>query len=104
MKENLSDVEKEGLRRGNEFIENGRAYAIEHATKPSTIGLLLASNPLALLAWYVHNRETIDGTLINLLQDWREISRLVGWLTESFPTSIYSYRQVRPPCPTEKQR
>jgi len=78
VKENLSDVEKEGLHRGNEFIENGRAYAIEHATKPSTIGLLLASNPLALLAWYVHNRETIDGTLINLLQDWREISRLVG--------------------------
>ena len=55
VKGELSEVEKEGLRRGNGFVENGRAYALEHGTKPSTIGFVLASNPLALLAWYVCN-------------------------------------------------
>ena len=56
VKRELSEVEKEGLRRGNGFVEKGRAYALEHGTRPSTIGFVLASNPLALLAWYVQNR------------------------------------------------
>lgn len=33
------------------FRVSGSAYAQMHATRPSTIGHVLASSPLALLAW-----------------------------------------------------
>ncbi|KAH0339789.1 epoxide hydrolase 1, partial [Aureobasidium melanogenum] len=32
-------------------LETGSSYAIQHATKPATISLVLSSNPVALLAW-----------------------------------------------------
>lgn len=51
--DDVDDLEKEGLDRTFEFKRLGSAYALEHATKPSTIGLVLATNPLALLAWCV---------------------------------------------------
>jgi microsomal epoxide hydrolase len=51
--ENMSALEKEGLERSDKFGRLGSAYALEHATKPSTIGLVLDANPLSLLAWYV---------------------------------------------------
>jgi microsomal epoxide hydrolase len=35
----------------NAFITTGLAYAIEQGTRPSTIGLVLSTNPMALLAW-----------------------------------------------------
>jgi microsomal epoxide hydrolase len=47
----LSEVERQGLQRRAEFMNTGRAYALEHATRTSTIGHVLASNPIALLAW-----------------------------------------------------
>lgn len=47
----ISDVEKQGLKRADTFLALGSSYAVLHATKPSTIGLVLASNPIALLAW-----------------------------------------------------
>ncbi len=50
--DDLTDSEKQGLARGLDFYTMGSAYALEHATKPSTIGLVLASNPMALMAWY----------------------------------------------------
>ena len=48
-----NDREIEGLKRGAEFAKTGSAYAMEHGTRPSTIGFALASSPLALLAWQV---------------------------------------------------
>jgi microsomal epoxide hydrolase len=39
------------LQRGKDFLEFGAAYSLEQATRPSTIGLVLGSSPLALLAW-----------------------------------------------------
>jgi len=47
------DLERKGLEREACFIKVGSAYAFEHASRPSTIGFVLASNPLALLAWCV---------------------------------------------------
>ena len=49
--DDLTPVEKEGLDRGTNFTTFAAAYALEHATRPSTIGLALASSPIALLAW-----------------------------------------------------
>ena len=47
----ISLSEQIGLDRANEFKKTGSSYALQHATRPSTIGFVLASNPVALLAW-----------------------------------------------------
>lgn len=47
----ISDAEQQGVLRAREFGKFGIAYAVEHATKPSTIGLVLSSSPVAFLAW-----------------------------------------------------
>ncbi len=49
----MSHAEEEGLRRAEWFKRIGSAYALEHETRPSTIGFALGSNPVSLLAWYV---------------------------------------------------
>jgi microsomal epoxide hydrolase len=49
----IEDHEKAGLERGDSFGKFGAAYAQEHMTRPSTIGFVLSSSPLALLGWYV---------------------------------------------------
>lgn len=48
----VTDWEKEGLVRAAGWTNDGSAYCIEHATRAATIGLVLSSSPLALLAWY----------------------------------------------------
>jgi microsomal epoxide hydrolase len=47
----LNELDRKGLERAAEFMKTGSAYALEHATRTSTIGHVLASNPVALLAW-----------------------------------------------------
>lgn len=47
----LDAIDHIGLERGKEFNITGNAHASEHVTRPSTIGRVLASSPLALLAW-----------------------------------------------------
>lgn len=47
----LPKHEEDGLKRMEKFFTKGRAYAHEHGTKPATIGLVMASSPVAQLAW-----------------------------------------------------
>jgi len=47
----ITEAEHKGLRRAREFMQTGSSYAVQHATKPATIGLVLSTNPIALLAW-----------------------------------------------------
>ena len=49
--EGLTPEEVQHLERVKLWRLKGMAYAIEHGTRPATIGLVLSSNPLALLAW-----------------------------------------------------
>jgi microsomal epoxide hydrolase len=49
--ESLTDSEQAGVERGTTFIATENAYAKEAASRPATIGLVLSTNPLALLAW-----------------------------------------------------
>ncbi|KAH0041822.1 alpha/beta-hydrolase, partial [Aureobasidium melanogenum] len=49
--DDVSEAEHKGLDRAREFLRTGSSYAIQHATKPATISLVLSSNPVALLAW-----------------------------------------------------
>lgn len=47
----LTALEKNGLERMNEFRTMGTGYMVEHGTRPSTIGHVVSTNPMALLAW-----------------------------------------------------
>lgn len=49
--DSLSDFERTNAERGMTFVASENAYAKEQASRPATIGLILSSNPLALLAW-----------------------------------------------------
>lgn len=49
---NLNEQSRQGLERAAWFQSVASAYAQEHATRPATIGLVLSSSPIALLAWY----------------------------------------------------
>jgi len=93
----LTAKEEEGLKRGEDFVKMGAAYSLEHATRPSTIGLVLGSSPMALLAWIGEKFlawSDEDPDLETILE-----SVTLYWLTETFPTSIYPYRLVRHPFP-----
>jgi microsomal epoxide hydrolase len=46
-----TDREKIGLKRAQAFKKTGSAYALEHATFPSTIGFTASASPLSLLSW-----------------------------------------------------
>jgi microsomal epoxide hydrolase len=46
-----TEREKVGLERAQAFKKVGSAYALEHATFPSTIGFTASASPLALLPW-----------------------------------------------------
>jgi microsomal epoxide hydrolase len=49
--EKLSPLEEEGQKRAKSFGTYGCGYYFMHATRPSTIGHIVATNPVALLAW-----------------------------------------------------
>jgi microsomal epoxide hydrolase len=91
----LSAQEKKGLDHLNEFSTTGNAYARMHGTKPSTIGLVLASSPIAQLAWIgekflAWSDPTTTPSLHTIISDIT-----LYWLTGCFPTSIYTYREMK---------
>lgn len=49
--DHLTDAEKRGIERMTNFVMLGSGYATEHGTRPSTIGHVLSTSPMALLAW-----------------------------------------------------
>jgi microsomal epoxide hydrolase len=49
--DHLNAFEIEGIERMTKFMTTGAGYAMEHGTRPSTIGHVLSSSPIALLAW-----------------------------------------------------
>lgn len=47
----MSDKDQKAVKQCGDFWEMGSSYARMHGTRPSTIGLVLSSSPIALLAW-----------------------------------------------------
>ncbi|KAL5389545.1 hypothetical protein DPSP01_002441 [Paraphaeosphaeria sporulosa] len=91
-REKLSNIEIEAYDRAQAFQKIGTAYAQEHATRPSTIGHVLSSSPLALLAWigekfieWTDETPPLDVILTNIS---------LYWFTGGFPRSIYPYRTL----------
>ncbi|THC96524.1 hypothetical protein EYZ11_004023 [Aspergillus tanneri] len=89
----ITEAEKRGLSRREDFLTLGRSYSDEHATRPSTIGHVLSSSPIALLAWCGEKYlDWVDDPLPT-----ETILELISlyWLTESFPRAIYPYPYMR---------
>jgi microsomal epoxide hydrolase len=95
LKSPMNDAEKEGLERHKTFLHDGSAYAWEHATRPSTIGFVLSSNPLALLAWI--GEKFMDWTDNDPSLDEILTSVTLYWLTKCAATNLWSYRQFYGP-------
>ncbi|OCF60366.1 hypothetical protein L486_03049 [Kwoniella mangroviensis CBS 10435] len=75
-----------------EFLEwmQKLGYNLEHATRPSTIGLVLGSNPISLLCWigekfveWSDETPSLD-TILTFIS--------LYWFTDTFPSCIFSYR------------
>jgi microsomal epoxide hydrolase len=88
----LTPTEQAHLARVQKFMTHGSSYAQSHATVPSTIGLVLSSSPVALLAW-------ISEKLIR----WSDVSPplttildfvTLYYLTDTIPRNLYSYREM----------
>lgn len=91
----LSEQEQKGVKRMEEFKTVGSAYALEHGTKPSTIGLVLSSSPIAQLAWIgekflAWSDPATSPSLNTILADIT-----LYWLTGCYPTTIHPYRDSR---------
>ncbi|KAK5248969.1 hypothetical protein LTS06_006035 [Exophiala xenobiotica] len=91
----VSQAEEEGLHRTEWFKQTGSAYALEHATRPSTIGFALGSSPISLLAWIAEKflEWTDEDPPIDLILE----SVTLYWLTDSASTSLWPYRQLFTP-------
>ena len=46
-----SAAERTGIENAKRFLEDGFGYFLEQATRPQTLGYLLADSPAGLLAW-----------------------------------------------------
>jgi microsomal epoxide hydrolase len=95
IKRPISEMEKVGLDRAAGFHRLGSAYALEHATKPATIGFVAGSNPISLLAWV--GEKLLDWTDDDLPIDTVLESVSLYWFTNCFATSIYPYRHLFTP-------
>ncbi|KAL4948276.1 Alpha/Beta hydrolase protein [Aspergillus filifer] len=89
-----TDLENRALERWDTFLYSGKAYAYEHGSRPATIGHVLSSSPLALLAWVGEkllqwsDAPLSKTTVLDLIT--------LYWFTESFPRAIYPYRENNP--------
>ena len=108
----IESFERESLKRADDFAKFGTAYALEHSTRPATIGFALSSSPLALLAWCAlphtgllashpsPNRSCrIGEKYLKWTDETPSLDEILAsvtlyWLTETFPRAIYPYRQV----------
>ncbi|KAJ9641439.1 hypothetical protein H2199_005409 [Coniosporium tulheliwenetii] len=88
--ENLNAQETGRLEMLDEFMKTGVGYGQMHATRPATIGFILSSNPVALLAWIGEKFATWTDKTPPLATILTFIT--VYWLTDTFPRSIYPYR------------
>ncbi|KAH6712012.1 Alpha/Beta hydrolase protein [Leptodontidium sp. MPI-SDFR-AT-0119] len=90
-------LEKGGLLRAQEFSRVGSAYALEHATFPSTISFTVSASPLSLLPWMAEKFLTWsdDSTTPSLEEILESVS--LYYLTDTFQTAIYPYRQLFTP-------
>lgn len=70
-------------------------YALEHSTRPATVGLVVGSNPLSLLGWV--GEKFLEWTDESPSVETILTMASLYWFTDCFTTSIYTYRYVSDP-------
>jgi microsomal epoxide hydrolase len=76
----LEDTDKEALELAEQWLNQSSSYAQEQATRPSTIGHVLSSSPLALLAWYC--RHPVELFTLGLICRYRIGEKFLEWSDE----------------------
>lgn len=101
----VTEEEKKGLERWEWFKEVGAAYAAMQSTKPSTLGLVLGSSPLAVLSWIGEKfldwvdpksfggNPPYDSADSSLAHDILMDASLY-WLTGHIATTFYVYKEA----------
>ena len=70
----------------------GFAYNHEHATKTSTIAIVVSSNPISLLAWIGEKMLVWSHSATTPALDLILANVTLYWITKSYPTGLYHYR------------
>ncbi|SMY19264.1 unnamed protein product [Zymoseptoria tritici ST99CH_1A5] len=94
----LTEKEKKGVDRYNNFDTLGNAYARKHGTRRSTIGLVLSASPISLLAWVGEKFLQWSDTSPSTAEILDSVT--LYWFSQSFPRAIYPYRQFFGANPT----
>ncbi|UPK92335.1 hypothetical protein LCI18_003270 [Fusarium solani-melongenae] len=86
----LSTSEKAAIERaGQRFLTPTTGAAMLQSTRPATIGAMVSSSPLALLAWIGEKLLEWPDDPINLDEVLTNVS--LYWFTETMPRCIYTY-------------
>ncbi|CAI0650536.1 unnamed protein product, partial [Colletotrichum noveboracense] len=83
-----SEEDNQRMINAQAFFATGFGCSLMHQTKPGTIGLTVASSPLALLAWI--GEKFRDWTEIPMPLETILASVTLYWLTDTYPRCIYS--------------
>ncbi|KAF4815911.1 putative epoxide hydrolase [Colletotrichum siamense] len=91
---NITATETEHVQHMYDFSANGSSYILEHGLRPSTMGLVLASGPLAALSWI--GEKLIEWPDHRYPLSLDNILTLVTfyWHTNSFSRNLYPYRPM----------
>ena len=96
VKEPQNEEEQTWARRLQDVMQRESAYQAVHTTKPQTIGLALADNPLGVAAWIIekfHGWSDVDGGIESRYTKDQLITAVMIYLvTETIHTSIWMYR------------
>ncbi|KAL4867462.1 hypothetical protein BDV12DRAFT_186641 [Aspergillus spectabilis] len=93
--DNIAPEEAEHMKRTEVWQQTGLAYALEHGTRPATIGLAISSSPIALLAWVGEKLlEWVDP------QHPLPLDSILGmvtlyWFTSTLPRGLYHAELVK---------
>ncbi|KAL3461682.1 Alpha/Beta hydrolase protein [Aspergillus heterothallicus] len=93
--DDLSEMEMEHMDRSNKWQATGFAYALEHGTRPSTIGLVISSSPLALLAWIGEKHLEWSDPRYPIPLDTILAMTTLYWFTSTFPRALYHAELVK---------
>jgi pimeloyl-ACP methyl ester carboxylesterase len=95
----LSDADKADLAAMGRFQAEESGYAMEHGSKPQTIGAALADSPVGLLAWIVekfHGWSDCEGHPENsFTKDQLITNAMLYWVTNTITSSIRLYWESR---------
>ncbi|KAM0752398.1 epoxide hydrolase [Meredithblackwellia eburnea MCA 4105] len=90
--EGLTEREATNAAKAITFATTGRGYGVMQGTRPGTIGIVVQSSPVALLAWLGEKfRDWVEEQID--LDEFLEIATM-WWILESFPTAIYAYSEL----------